>query len=370
MNTRRDDRIVRKLVAWFDAARRDLPWRRELPGGGRDPYRVLVSEVMLQQTQVARVLDKYDAFLSRFPNPRALARANLGDVLAEWSGLGYYRRARLLHAAACAIVASPARRLHPDLNELKSLPGVGRYTAGAVASLAFNMPAPIVDGNVARVLSRLDGDVDASAARTLTWDRADALVRQAAGHNAPGRFNEALMELGALVCTPRSPRCDACPLSRECEARRLGAQDRFPAPAKAGPRRQVHALCAAIRDPRGRLLVEQRPDTGLWASLWQLPTIERESTRAPTRAALSTLLGLKDDAAWRRLGSVRAVLSHRVVSLTILEPRERLAPGARRAMSRGRRWGDVPGLKLLGLSSAHARAIAVAAQATCDPTIA
>lgn len=364
----RDARIVHRLVAWFDAARRDLPWRIERPGGGRDPYRVLVSEVMLQQTQVARVLEKYDAFLARFPDADALARADLHDVLAAWAGLGYYRRARLLHAAA-RVIASRTGGLTPDLDDLKALPGVGRYTAGAIASIAFNHAAPIVDGNVARVLARLDADPAANATSAQTWARATALVTIAGAQAAAGRFNEGLIELGATVCTPRAPACGRCPLARECVARARGEPTRFPTPKPTAARRSIRVLCAAIHDPNGRLLVEQRPATGLWAGLWQMPALECEQGPAPTRAHLAHALGLDQGIAWRRLGVVRVVLSHREVSLTLLAPRVPPKPRELRAMARGRRWVTSADLARLGVSNAHKKAFALAERAPRDPTI-
>ena len=365
----RDARIVRHLVAWFDAARRNLPWRIERPGGGRDPYRVLVSEIMLQQTQVARVLEKFDAFLARFPDAEALARADLHDVLAAWSGLGYYRRARLLHAAARVIASHPGG-LTPDLDDLKALPGVGRYTAGAIASIAFNQPAPIVDGNVARVLARLDADAKASATSPQTWTRATVLVTIAGAQAAAGRFNEGLMELGATVCTPRAPACGRCPLAGDCVAHANASQDCYPTPKPAAARRTIRVLCAAVYDSKGRLLVEQRPATGLWAGLWQMSAIEREQGPAPTRDQLAHALGLDHGTSWRRLGVVRVVLSHREVSLTLLAPRIPPSPRELRAMARGRRWVGAADLARLGISNAHQKAIAMAASASPVPTIA
>jgi len=240
---------------------------------------VLVSELMLQQTQVARVAERFDAFIARFPTVADLAAADEADVLAAWAGLGYYRRARLLHAAAKRVVEHHAGVFPDDPAAIRALPGVGRYTAGAVASIAFNLAEPIVDGNVARVLMRVEGregtviDRDAQA---WAWDRAGSLVEAAEKSGlGPGVFNEALMELGATVCTPKAPRCDDCPLAAACEARKTGRQADIPAPKPRASKKVVHVGSVLAVDPRGRRLVERRGDDGLWAGLWQPPSAER-----------------------------------------------------------------------------------------------
>jgi A/G-specific adenine glycosylase len=258
------------LEAWFAGARRDLPWRRR-PSG----WHALVSELMLQQTQVARVVERFDAFVARFPTPRALADAPEDAVLALWQGLGYYRRARLLQAAARAIVERHAGEVPADRASLEALPGVGRYTAGAVASIAFGAREAIVDGNVARVLQRVHLREGASTDRAVAawaWDEAAAFV---AGAGRPGVANEALMELGATVCTPAAPRCGACPLASSCRARAEGRTDAIPAPKPRAARRALVLVTARIeRASDGAILLEQRAATGLWARLWQPPTVE------------------------------------------------------------------------------------------------
>ena len=204
------------LLAWYRAERRDLPWRRT-----RDPYAIWVSETMLQQTRVEAVIPYYERFLARFPTVGALATADLDDVLSAWAGLGYYSRARNLKRAAEQVVADHAGCLPAAPDALRELPGIGRYTAGAIASIAFDRPAPIVDGNVARVLARLHGlrePIEQSAVRARLWAEAERL----ADGPAPGDLNQALMELGARICVPGTPRCDACPVSPFCDARRAG----------------------------------------------------------------------------------------------------------------------------------------------------
>lgn len=254
---REDLRIRRALLCWFARQRRSLPWRED-----RDPYRVWVSEIMLQQTQVAAVIPYYRRFLRAFPTVRSLARAPLERVLKLWSGLGYYRRARHLHAAARMIVRQFEGRFPDALDQARRLPGVGGYTAGAVLSIACNQPLIALDGNVARVVARLEGRKGSLAEarfRAAIERRLDSLLSR----RHPGDFNQALMELGQTICVPRSPRCPACPIHRWCRAQQLGMPEAFPSPR---PRRaaEAHHLAAAFilrpasiardtaRDPVGR----------------------------------------------------------------------------------------------------------------------
>lgn len=292
-DARRDRAIVERLTAWFRAGARDLPWRATDSSGRRDPYRALVSEMMLQQTQVSRVLEQFSDFLSRFPTVESLAAADDADVLAAWSGLGYYRRARLLQQAAKEIVRRHGGAVPSEPAALRALPGVGRYTAGAIASLVFHRPEAIVDGNVARVLLRLDGealDPASGEGRRHIWRRADELVRRSEQSGSIAAFNEGLMELGALHCRPISPRCSSCPLSTLCRGRRSGLLETIPPSRRKGPMRTLHHECVIIEDGCSRRLVERRPDDGLWAGLWQPPTLEHLDQPAPERE-LSRWLG-------------------------------------------------------------------------------
>src|SRR5436190_816007 len=231
------NRFTRKLLGWYDKNRRDLPWR--LPRGAAancrpDPYHVLVSETMLQQTQVATVIPYFRRFLEHFPMVTALARAGEQDVLRLWQGLGYYSRARNLLRAARAIVAEHGCELPANLERLLALPGVGRYTAGAIASIAFGIRAPILDGNVARVLCRLDrieSNPREQETREELWRRAEEILPK----KRVGDFNSALMELGATVCTPRNPQCLICPVRGFCEAFKARVQDKIPQPRKPRP---------------------------------------------------------------------------------------------------------------------------------------
>jgi A/G-specific adenine glycosylase len=282
-----------QLLAWYDREKRVLPWR-----GTRDAYRIWVSEVMLQQTTVQAVAPRYDAFLARFPTIASLARAREQSVLAEWSGLGYYARARNLHRAARTIVREHGGRLPRSAESLRALPGFGEYTAAAVASLAFGESVPAAEANVTRVLSRVyaipgvaGGRVheDEVRRRAAEWQRDEG----AAGR--PGDLTAALMDLGQLVCRPRNPDCPACPIATACEARRLGVPARYPRRrAKPAAIRVYVAAAVAIRE--GRALLVRRPDR-LLSGLWQFPAAEGKS-RAAALAALRAQLeemGLRQD---------------------------------------------------------------------------
>jgi A/G-specific adenine glycosylase len=259
-------RVRRRLVAWYDPTRRDLPWRAE-----RDPYRILVAELMLVQTTVAAVVPFYERFLGRFPTVEVLAEAGEAEVLKAWEGLGYYRRARQLHAAARAIVAEHGGVVPDDPEALRALPGVGRYIAGAIRSFAFDHAAPIVEANTQRVLARWlawRAELKSSASSARLWQAAERLVPP----RGAGVFNQALMDLGALVCTPRAPGCLVCPVAAECRARALGLQDAVPV-TTPGPRPLAVAEACALVVRRGRLLIVQRGPGRLWEHLWEFPTI-------------------------------------------------------------------------------------------------
>jgi A/G-specific adenine glycosylase len=299
------------LLAWYRRNRRDLPWRRT-----SDPYRIWVSEVMLQQTTVRAVVPYYRRFLRRFPTIRALDRSPLPAVLAAWSGLGYYRRARHLHAAARLIVRRHGGRFPERMEDALALPGIGRYTAGAILSIAFGQSEPVVDGNVARVLARVAlvrGDPRAGAASRRLWSLARALVENAA---VPGDLNQALMELGATVCAPATPDCGACPVARFCAARAAGLQTRVPAPRRQ--RRPVTIRTAvALVERGGRLLMRRRNGTGLMDGLWEFPPLAPEPG-APLRLRPGSLVAtLRHAITFRRL----LVQVHRAELLA--EPRGR-----------------------------------------------
>jgi A/G-specific adenine glycosylase len=232
---------------------------------------------MLQQTQVSRVVEQYKAFVKRFPSVRHLAASDEQEVLAMWQGLGYYRRARHLHAAAKMIASKLGGRVPRRTNDLLQLPGVGRYTAAAIASIVYGEHEAVVDGNVLRVLARLEARRGSGRDPSIVewaWGRAGALVAAAA---EPGVLNEALMELGAVVCTPKRPRCDACPVTSWCKAAKRGRQEAIPAPKPAVARKRVHHHAVVIFGAKGRgekVLLERRSDNGMWSNMWQVPTIE------------------------------------------------------------------------------------------------
>lgn len=265
LNSTQRKRFAARLVSWYGKHQRDLPWRRD----AHDPYRVWISETLLQQTQVATVIPYYRRFLARFPNVRALAAAPLDDVLKAWEGAGYYARARNLRRAAQEIVARYGGRIPQTVEELLTLPGIGRYTAGAIASIAFNRDAPILDGNVTRVLCRYfnvtDDPTRAETQREL-WELAGELLPR----GKAGQFNQALMDLGATICTPKTPSCADCPIHRGCAAQRLGIQEQLPAKRK---RKTLphHQVAVGIIWKRGKILIAKRFAKDLLGGMWEFP---------------------------------------------------------------------------------------------------
>ena len=256
------------MLDWFGRhGRSGLPWRAD-----RDPYRVLVAEVMLVQTTVAAAGPFFERFVARFPDPDALARADERAVLKAWEGLGYYRRARLLQEAARALVDEHGGRVPDDPEAIRRLPGVGRYIAGAVASIAFDRPEPILEANTQRVLARWiawPGEIRAAATRSRLWEAAARLVPP----EGAGRFNQAMMDLGATVCTPRAPRCLACPVLDACRARLENLQDAIPRRDPRPAPLEVVEACVLARDEAGRLLVVRRGPGRLWEHFHEFPTV-------------------------------------------------------------------------------------------------
>ncbi len=256
--------FYRDLPAWYHGAKRPLPWRDT-----RDPYAIWVSEIMLQQTRVDQALPYYLRFMEAFPTVESLADADLDAVLRAWEGLGYYARARNLHRAARVVRDRLAGEVPNSCSGLRALPGVGSYTAGAILSIAFGKPVAAVDANVNRVLARVFVQSDGNAIRQL----AEALVPR----EAPGTFNQALMELGSAVCTPRAPGCSGCPLRQPCRARAMDAVDSFPARKRKQATPHYDVATAMIIDSSGRLLVQRRAEEGMLGGLWELPGGKRES---------------------------------------------------------------------------------------------
>jgi len=257
------------LLTWFEANRRDVPWRRN-----PTPYRVWVSEIMLQQTRTDTVLPYYLRWMRRFPTVHALAAADLGDVLKAWEGLGYYARARNLHASAKIVSAQLSGRLPADPDALRRLPGIGRYTANAISSIAFGHDVPVVDGNVSRVLSRLlalEGDDRSPRNQERLWAVAATLLPP----GQAGTFNPALMEFGARVCTPRRPRCLECPLARDCAAYRRGDPEALP--SRFSKKIPTQEVAIAILRRGDRVFVQRRPADGFLGGLWEFPGGKREA---------------------------------------------------------------------------------------------
>jgi len=302
-NDRWRTRVARALLAFWDERRRDLPWRCDT-----DAYRIWVSEIMLQQTRVEAVIPYYERWMARFPTLAALAAAPIDDVLLVWQGLGYYGRARNLHRAARKVMMERAGRLPRDAAALREIPGIGDYTAGAIASIAFGKAVPAVDGNVRRVLARLLDVADPAPRRVR--EVAAALVPR----SRPGDFNQAMMELGATVCTPRAPGCAACPLLGLCRAARNGTQHERPARRSARAVPAYDVGCAILLTVGGRMLLVRRPARGLLAGLWEFPgavprpgeSLRRAAARAAREAGTRV-----DGRTARALGCVPHAFTHR-----------------------------------------------------------
>jgi A/G-specific adenine glycosylase len=252
-----DKRLFRlALLRWYDSSKRDLPWRKD-----KDPYRIWLSEIMLQQTRVGAVLEHYHEFLRRFPTLADLASANPDEVLAVWSGLGYYRRARNLHAAAQKVVAGFHGEIPLTAADLRQLPGIGRYTAAAIASIAFGETCAVLDGNVERVLGRVSGFSEPS--KTELWALAEDLLSP----KRPGDFNQAIMELGATVCLPAEPRCLLCPIAKWCQTRGAGSK-------KLKTKRKFCELNLALVTDRNRVMLVRRPNSAtVMTGMWELPEL-------------------------------------------------------------------------------------------------
>jgi A/G-specific adenine glycosylase len=339
--------IRRRLLSWYDAGHRRLPWR--FPQGEADPYRVWLSEVMLQQTQVAVALPYYRRFVERWPTLGALAAAPDDEVLAAWAGLGYYARCRNLLAAARQALARHGR-LPDSLEALRRLPGLGPYTAGAVASIAFGIRAPALDGNAARVLMRLFL-VEGGPAKAATGRRLRALAGDLVPARRPGDFNQALIDLGATVCRRRSPQCARCPLAAQCLARLAGRERDIP-PARAGRGRGHLRLACAVARRRQAILLGRRDGRGLFAGLWELPAVEvrrREGGAAALRHGLRALLGVGAEVG-EELARVERTLTHRELSIAAHRCTLRGTP---RAIGYGEvRWVGPDALARMGMATA------------------
>jgi len=298
----------RALLAWFRRKARPLPWRKT-----RSPYAIWVSEAMLQQTQVATVIPYYHRFLEAFPNVKRLAEARSERVFELWSGLGYYRRARNLHAAARGIVRRFGGRFPRDYHQARSLPGIGDYTARAVLSIAFDQPFAVIDGNVARVVARakaLAGNISQPSFRAAIAKELDQWLSQ----REPGNFNQAMMELGQTICLPRAPRCPECPIQNRCAGHRLGTPEAYPAPR---PRRATESqfLATAIMRRGANVALVRGLDGGLLSDLWNFP-----AAFGPTKAEARRRLRAKLSAIVRtpaKLGVPLAEVNHTITHRSI-----------------------------------------------------
>jgi A/G-specific adenine glycosylase len=314
------------LLDWYDRHRRDLPWRDI-----DDPYRTWVAEMMLQQTQVTTVIDYYRRWMERFPDVASVAQADIDEVLELWQGLGYYRRARFLHRSARMIVEEYDGELPSTVEGLKTLVGVGPYTAGAIASIAFDRAVPLVDGNVERVLSRLrsiEGDPKSSENQSTYWRLAEDLVDP----QRPGDFNQGLMELGATICTPQNPNCLICPVRQACQGFESGDPQAFPEPVERTQKKPMSVAVSVVSRPAGsdgagpEVLLMKRPEEGLLAGLWEVPTVELDAEPdAPSDAVDAVIDYLRDgvgldateslEEAW--LGTMSHLFSHIDMTLHI-----------------------------------------------------
>ncbi|HYN38430.1 MAG TPA: A/G-specific adenine glycosylase [Rhodospirillales bacterium] len=350
-------RLRRSLLDWYDGARRDLNWRAK-PGERADPYGVWLSEIMLQQTTVATVSGYWQAFRARWPTVQALAAADVNDVLHAWQGLGYYARARNLHACAGAVIARHGGRFPDDEATLRALPGIGTYTAAAIASIAFDRPALPIDGNVVRVLARLHAmATPMPAARAAVASRAQALIAT----DRPGDLAQALMDLGATVCTPRRPRCPVCPWREGCAARAAGAPEEYPRPAPRSDKPQRQGVVFWAERPDGAVLVRRRPPRGLLGGMTEFPSTpwRNSAWSAEEAAALLPIAGR-----WQPLpGDVGHTFTHFQLRLRVLcGDCDSVAAAAAVAAAGGDGWwcapDDFPGLALPTLMKKVVRLVA------------
>jgi len=302
------------LISWFKAEQRDLPWRND-----QDPYKVWVSEIMLQQTRVDTVIPYFKRFIEWFPTIEDLAEANEDKVLKAWEGLGYYSRVRNLQSAVKEVKEKYNGKVPNSPKEIAELKGVGPYTAGAILSIAYGIPEPAVDGNVMRVLSRILSiweDIAKPSSRKIF----ETAVRQLISHDEPSAFNQALMELGALICTPTSPSCLLCPVREHCHAYHEGVQNELPIKTKKTKVRNVQLSACILLDKSGKILIHKRPETGLLANLWEFPNIEihhpLQSERVHLEKLFNESLDLKIELE-KIIGQIEHVFSHLIWNINV-----------------------------------------------------
>jgi A/G-specific adenine glycosylase len=340
----RKKEIQAKLLQWYKKNGRDLPWRKTT-----DPYAIWISEIMLQQTQVATVIPYYRKFIKFFPTLRHLAKASLPSILKAWEGLGYYSRARNLHRASRIVLNDFHGKIPDQLKDLLALPGIGRYTAGAILSIALNEAAPILDGNVKRVLSRLfgiGGHLAGNKTETLLWHLAESLIPKGRASS----FNQGLMDLGAMICTPKEPHCFECPLRDLCKGRALGNPERFPEKILKKRIPHLEAICAVVQQ-NGKVLLRQRPPEGLLGGLWEFPNWPIKEKKDPNLKHLKhqgrTEIGLRVKGK-ELIGSFHQTFSHFKLTLHVYDCELQDGTG-------GGRWVPMRNLPLLPMSRIHRR---------------
>ena len=332
--------IRKALLRWYDKNARDLPWRRT-----KDPYAIWVSEIMCQQTRVDTAIPYYDKFMKTFPTSKALADAKEDEVLAQWSGLGYYRRARMLHQGVREIVEQYGGKVPEGREERLALPGVGKYTAGAIGSIAFDLREPIVDGNVARVLSRvkrIKDRIGSSSSDKALWSYASEIVDEP----RPGDLNQSIMELGATVCTKSNPLCDECPIAKHCAALEHDEVDALPMPRLRKPPKEVKAVAVVGRQKKegSSSVWLVRGDQKLFGSLWSVPMIEGKPTVANANQALKES-SASGDIAKKSRGQITHTLSHRRYQVEVFS-----AQDVKAVSQADRRFFTVSELKEVGVS--------------------
>ncbi len=347
--------LAEPLIRWYALCGRSLPWR-----DCGDAYRIWVSEIMLQQTRVETVRPYFAAFLERFPTVEALAAAEDEAVRSVWSGLGFYRRVRNLHAAAKIVVEEYGGCLPRDPAELRSLPGIGRYTAGAILSAAYNQKLPILDGNVIRVLSRVfrvEGSAHRASTQRVLWGLAEAILPD----DRPGDFNQALMDLGATVCTPSGPKCGVCPFTDLCAAKAAGVEEELPTPGPRAKLKAVSRVALCLERVDGTILLQQRPSEGLLASLWELPATSISPGSPPIDAARELAEGLAAAGTLLHCGRYEHRFSHRHWTVEVFRAQAplpadwQLPPGGSEAPARV--WFHPDAFSELGLPTASLKGI-------------
>jgi A/G-specific adenine glycosylase len=346
--------IAKNLLAWYRTRRRPLPWREST-----DPYKIWVSEIMLQQTQVKTVIPYYRRWLKEFPGVRALAGARRERVLKLWEGLGYYSRAKNLHEGAKLLCRRYGGKMPSDPGEIRKVPGIGRYTAGAILSIAFGKPEPVLDGNVSRVLSRLTrlaSPVDGEPGRKILWALAEKCLSEKEARRNPGDFNQALMELGATICVPADPACGLCPVRASCLARRHGDPRGYPRKTAKTAVKKVRAVCGIVRS-NGKILISRRPSRGLWAGLWEFPTYRLTGGEPPESVLEKSLrrAGITARVTAKR-GRLRRAYTNHCENLDIYQCEGR--ENSRRNKTAGRedlRWVPVPSLSRYAFPAAFVK---------------